>query len=357
MYEKSPYNTTKEDAFVATLDPLDLDSPLTKDLPQANTKRDYKKVHDIASNVAIKKRVRSLSSYDAKAATRDLSMLAGSLIRAGYNVKDFRHIHDALIECSSITEEVPSDTVYSYGNRNPDGERMRVFTTHPEERIFIDSLKAGMDNIPKAIYHLSEAQKIGLEDPETAKRIADSATYFAQMLPGMAEVFRVMSPQFFTNELRPFFDPRIIGNERYIAAGGAQMPIVLLDHILWGADNADEMYAKYFEENMRYQPLALRQEGTSFKGRKSIRKMLEERLDLWPLQGESSLARDTIKGLQQLISTMLRFRKPHLKVAERNMAIRPEGSVGSGGYRTEILSYLLKETEAVQTLINRFQPQ
>ena len=44
------------------------------------------------------------------------------------------------------------------------------------------------------------------------------------------------------------------------------------------------------------------------------------------------------------MDVLLKFRYPHLKVAKDNMNIRTEGSLGSGGYTSDILERLLSHT-------------
>ena len=54
--------------------------------------------------------------------------------------------------------------------------------------------------------------------------------------------------------------------------------------------------------------------------------------------------KSALASVESLLSEIVKFRAPHQRTATENFQIRPENSVGSGGYSLEILETLMSET-------------
>jgi hypothetical protein len=152
-----------------------------------------------------------------------------------------------------------------------------------------------------------------------------------------------ISTKFFACKLRPFFDPQLIGNKWYSAAGAAQMPIIWIDLLLWAMEGAPWSFWEYFFDNLEYQPLPMREKAEDAAELPSLlRSALRE-------AGARSLTPDAIKSLEALVSLLdqiIRFRGKHLVTAKRSKMLRPVGAKGSSGYDLEDLIFLLEQIKA-----------
>jgi len=345
--ESSEYSVYKLsnliDATVAELDPLGWDKGFMNEFPFLSQTGDTSKMLNLLdktfSSVGYQNII-SMSALPAMAVTRDLSMLASSLNRWGVKIASIPLLEPVLLKLGEVSSELPVDTVYTYGPRNPKGENQRRFTMYSEERIFIDSFVSGMRHLPVCIAGLEILQSLDLLDPEYANICEEVVNHFSEMVKNIVVVRKQISPEVFTHSLRPFFEPKIIGGKKYFAPGGAQMPICLMDLILWGVDCNEISYVRYWNESTQYLPKAYRNRIGKIMVRPSIALQVSRCSSL-----ENPIAQNSIKGLVSILLGMEKFRQPHLKIAKENMAIRPTNSVGSGGYDLEILEYLLLKTK------------
>ena len=69
------------------------------------------------------------------------------------------------------------------------------------------------------------------------------------MVKSIISVKRTVSPEFFTNDMRPYFESMTVGGKEYTGAGGAQMQLLALDYMLWGSTDESEDYRHFYEEN------------------------------------------------------------------------------------------------------------
>jgi hypothetical protein len=200
-----------------------------------------------------------------------------------------------------------------------------------------------MNNLPVCVTGLQILQEMSITDLSYEQVANEVTQYFHSMIESITLVRRKVSPEVFTNILRPYFDPKIIGGKKYFAPGGAQMPICLMDFILWGIEVNEDWYIRYFNESCDYLPNAVRKQISGIYKFGSVKiqvnRAVEGRNDL------SLTERRSIEALEKLLLSMEKFRSPHLKVANDNMKIRPTKSVGSGGYDVQILENLLHHTK------------
>jgi monodechloroaminopyrrolnitrin synthase len=322
---------------VKQIDPLNLDTFLLGDLPEINARLERSKLERFLESFRPQIDLQKTSREEAQAITRDLNLLFCSATR--HKIEFHSCFRELLLGCSSLTDEVPTDTVYTYGVRNPDGSRERSLTTFAEERVFIKSLKSAMARLPEIVEYLFEAGQLSCDSEGFVDRLRLSVGKFGELLPSMKEVFMRVSPDFFTEHLRPFFDSKEIGGKTYLAAGGAQMPLILVDYLLWGASVHEPMYRRYLEENVEYQPPRVREWYHTIKQRSLIEKIIDESTM------ERGIVREQARELTGLFEIISKFRKPHYRIATMNMNIRSEGSVGSGGYTTDILELLMDRTQ------------
>ncbi len=347
------YEFIAEEKNVQSLDPLGLDDFLIEKLPRLNGDKNTVAIVEFSRRLELAPdRIQCFDPLAARAAIRDLSMVASSLCRGGIGMEEVPEVEKALIILSNISREVPADTVFSYATRNPEGRRTRTFTTHSQERVFIKGVRRGTENIPLAVRALDIAQGLSVREPRFSAMLLIASEKFAPMVHEMARIRKIVTPTFFTEELRPFFEPKVIGGKTYQAPGGAQTPLILIDNMLWGDQGSGSRYAKYFGENLEYLPLIMRERTATMRSRpplvfQAMRGMPKPDED----PRECDMVRESLLALRKMLEMLERFRIPHLKTAQENMKIRPQGSLGSGGYNTDILVYLLEKTTSAKAII------
>src|SRR5262249_38221878 len=129
------------------------------------------------------------------------------------------------------------------------------------------------------------------------------------------------------------------------ASGGAQMPILIVDLILWGLGCHEQEYNGYVDDNLQYSPFLLRERVKTFGGKLSIIESVNEAVRRGVREENKRYALASIRALIGFTDTLLRYRGPHFNVAKKNFDLRPKGSVGSGGYGLEKPWSLLLKTE------------
>lgn len=347
----------QEDEAVCDIDPLNLDTFFEYSLPEFNYRKNTSDIARVTlRHIPQDHQIRAYTRFEALAALRDLGFLASSLATGDADPRTVPGLERALLTLSSKTREVPRDTVFSYGPRNPNNERMRTFTSAPEEKFFINSFREGMKDLPDTIASLDRAHDYSIYDSDFINFMVDANQSFSGMVNSIVEVKRKISPEVFTYQLRPFFPTYVIGEKTYVGPGGAQMPVITVDHALWGADQKDNAaYSHYFFENLQYMPIHEQMQAMKLYDRTSlVQSVLEEASRANEYDDQDRLvATRACNSVDQLLLTIQKFRFPHKKLADDNMAVRPAGALGSGGYNTDILSLLIEQTANARNKVKR----
>ncbi len=327
------------DEAIAALDPLDADELMSR-LPQANQTADIDWLDD-ALHTLTARAARVDDPDHARAALRDIGFLAASRARHDPRTPPTAAVEHHLVRLSRLADEVPRDTVYSYASRNPSGARRRTFTDTPNEHLFIDQVTRGTVELNHALELCLLLARRLLADPVAATESAEALTgrlrTFTQCL---LTVKRSITPEFFTGELRPYFPPLLLAGATYYGPGGAQMPMFVLDVLLLrnaGSPEHNSWHVTYLNENGHYLPPAHRlvvAQGMTRSGVVS-QALTDGTAERYPN------VRDALIGV---VHELLRFRYPHRMLAKANMQVRPEGSLGSGGYTVEALDRLVELT-------------
>ncbi len=347
------------DHYIATLDPLGADQFFIEQLPQFNM---MKLTGEL---IATAKRympdintLTDLGPSHAKAIMRDLGFIAASLAAHGIDLSAIPNLESLLLSLSKILNEVPRDTVTTYGVRNSLDQRMRTFTGIPEEHLFIRSVVDTINTLPACLVALDIAQQ---EDPgrSTFLECLQEANFHLQtMVRSITAVKRQITPEVFSFQLRPFFPPLIVGDKKYLAPGGAQLALLIIDVMTYGSHrlSVDEVYKAYVEDNEQYLPPEYRAYLAQVKTRPSLVKQVCKRCQ--EICGDVQMAYKLLHSLDSLLAllhTVLKFRFPHKKLARDNMLIRPSNSVGSGGYDATILDVLIQVIEEAIVEINQIR--
>ncbi len=335
---------------IAEADPLGVDEAFLQ-FPGLNERHDTEGIRRALEQAVAK--AQSLPERNFihwNAAIRDLSMLGASLVRFAIEpadcVPDFSET--LLVLSADIAAQIPRDSFIDYTSRNPKNERERTFTSLPQEKVFIDSLRRGMSSLDSCLINVLTACNFPISHQEFATYLHAATASFQTMIDSIVQVKREITPEVFTHHIRPFFEPFRVADRAFSAPSGAEMPILNIDQIIWGADCADELYTTYFRANIIRLPAIYQEISQTFVGQKSLMTMLKDRLaSAIPLSHEE---RCSIQELHHLLTKIYTFRMPHYKVAEDNVILRQQelgedqDVKGSGGFGLLEMKYVLDQT-------------
>lgn len=326
LYESSAERPPDAYERARELDPLQLDGFMVE-LPLVNSAADVDTLITTTEHT-LTRIPELLDDAEAIACMRDFDFLLSSLIRHGVDpTQHVTGLEDGLGRIAVVTRTVPRGSVSTYTNANPEGPRQRKFTGTTMERTFIEAVTRSSTALDRAIeafgnYGYREGSQ------ETSKAID-------AMIASIIVVKREVTPNFFTHELRPYFDAMVMGGKRYLGSGGAQLQLVGIDYLLWGANDEDPAYQEFFAENYEYLTVRQRdcvQKALTRYDNKSVVEYVAE-------NGDTETAGFAIEAMRKI----KKFRYPHLKVAEDNFRLREVGAVGSGSYTPEILRKLIEK--------------
>ncbi len=335
---------------IADTDALEVDESLLA-LPELNEHKNREGVRDSLEQAVAKAQYQSEFDFiHSCAAIRDISMFAGSLISYAIEPADCIHgFSETLMRLSTnVDAKIPRDSFIDYTSRNPVGRRERRFTKLLEERIFIDSLRQGMYALDLCIKALMQAYSQPLSSKKFAENCHTATDSFQIMIDSIVRVKRDITTKVFTHDIRPFFEPFRVGDRVYSAPSGAEMSVLNIDQIIWGADCADQLYTTYFQANIIRLPTVYQEISQTFERQKSLMTKVKERV-----VSDSPLSldeRDSIQELHHLLTKMYSFRMLHYKVAEDSIKLRLQETQGgkevkgSSGFGLPEVKYMLDHT-------------
>lgn len=265
----------------------------------------------------------SLAGYpdiQIHALARDLGILVGSITRFTNPfsvVPELQEVYQVLYQRRGMS---PFHTVYDYGLWNPKGNRRRRFTDTRQEAAFIASVETGMQALHNSLSYLVEDVNV--------EAILNARAAFDPMVAAIIQVMKDVGGEFFAKELRPFFNPITLEDRLIEAPGGAQMPILLIDHLLWASDTSDVRYIDYRNKNLAYLPASLRIYILQTSGVPSI------------IRRVGPHDEHMRQAISKFIMVLASFRKPHEKLARDSFGHRGVDEIGSGGYQPDILTHI-----------------
>ncbi len=310
---------------IAALDPLSADDALAT-LPRLN---DAEAIDDLLSMLAeLCRRVPEDPSFDVAAACmRDLGILLGSVRRRGVQpCERVAGLEATLVRLGRAQEMTPRDTVLHYCLCNPRGTRERHYTRDPLELTLIDAVRELSGIIYPCLDELfSLPEQLRDEDLPTLERIVER-------LSGLPEMFvrvkaSVTGPAF-REVLRPFFEPIDVDGRTWCGPGAVETPLFLVDRLLWG--EVDDATAQFTDLYLHAQLPYVRRHARSRLMHPSV---LSRSTDTPEVRSRvCALVEDALRS-------ELRFRGPHLKLAQSAYVAGASFEKGSGGLPpNEVLS-------------------
>ena len=324
-------------------DPLNCDYLFVEGkLARLNNERDWKGIvieGSKAVSIYSEKR-HALHSDELIASVRDLSMFSGSLLRCGKNpIVEIPGLETSLVDASQRGQTTPYHTVFHYSTLNPIGLRERNFTGTKQEHIFINQVRRGVEGFTHSAQALwlIFTNEVSHEDSLLAPELFSIAHIgLEQGISAIPVVMKEVGAEYFARNLRPYFDPLEIEGRVFDAPGGAQMPLLLVDHILWASDTEEHTYDSFRDRNLIYLPQNMREAIATTLGTPSLRSRV----------GEVSSTTEATGLVKSLITRVYTFRKAHERLAKDSFGYRVENAIGSGGSTPDLLNELSAITRA-----------
>ncbi|AZD55387.1 monodechloroaminopyrrolnitrin synthase PrnB family protein [Pseudomonas chlororaphis] len=338
-------------AAVAACDPLQARS-LVLQLPGLNRNKDVPGIVGLLREFLPARGVPSGWGFvEAAAAMRDIGFFLGSLKRHGHEPADVvPGLEPVLLDLARATDLPPRETLLHVTVWNPAAaDAQRSYTGLPDEAHLLESVRISMATLEAAIAVTVELSEVPLRSPAFAPGCDELAAYLQKMVESIVYAYRFISPQVFYDELRPFYEPIRVGGQSYLGPGAVEMPLFVLEHVLWGSQSDDQVYREFKETYLPYVLPAYRAVYARFAGRPALidRVLGEARVGA---RGEP--VRAGLAALERVLKVLLRFRAPHLKLAERAYEVGRSGpTTGSGGYAPSMLGDLLTLTFAARSRI------
>jgi len=334
----------KEDHYISELDPLNADDRMPLVAAYNRNKDTIALVLQLVDMLPSVEEAADMDYFQACAAMRDIGIMLGSMKRHGVEpVHVIPELEEKLNLLGNTSDLPPRDTLIHYVRWNPEGKRERTYTGTDDERQLIKSVKVAIHPLYKAILSLDELYQLSLDDPEFVSKCEEVATYFDGMIKGVVNAKRNVSPQYFAEELRFYFDPIKLNEREYLGPGAVEMPVFIFDHILWNCDLSEKAYNEFKQAYVPYNQASVREFYYAYRQRPSLVNKVVRELDESVSYSETKMY--SAKSLIKLFNLLKSFRAPHKKLADKAYEHASKDQYrekGSGGYEPGVLKYILE---------------
>ncbi|WP_116198576.1 monodechloroaminopyrrolnitrin synthase PrnB family protein [Amycolatopsis circi] len=332
---------------VCSLDPLGADARLAG-LPEINSSGDVRALAALLRGLLPARE--TLSGFDADgclAAMRDRGMVLGSLKRFGREpLEAVPEATPLLLELGERTDMVPRDVVHHYCVWNPTGPRERMYTGDVQERYLQESVRMVFPRLRAALELCQILREHEPHDPKFSILLDALDHEISSMVDSIDLVIEHVSPRFFARVLRPYFAEITVDGGVLLGPAAAQVPLWLVDEILWASDRGSEDYSGFMRDSVRYSLPGWRNLHGSWKDSPSLVTRLLEAYGAAPDAERTAPAlRTSAKSLAAVLRTVVVFRGRHLGIAKQ--AYREElrlYPVGSGGASVRLLQEIIDLT-------------
>ncbi|WP_051519210.1 monodechloroaminopyrrolnitrin synthase PrnB family protein [Pseudomonas chlororaphis] len=348
MDDRNLYRTIE----IQRLDPLDFDIHVSQ-VQSANSLRDIPFLSRLLVDMCSRLHELDITStHHVIAAMRDVGIILGSLKRHGVEpVVVVPQIEPWLIRLGAASEMVPRDTVLHYTSWNPDGNRRRAYTNDPQER----ALQAAVVQVfPQLSASLDISRALQDLEPQDARfaPLIDCLNDLTKTMVGAIDgVVQDVSPVFFAQTLRPYYEDIMVGDRSYLGPAAAQVPLWLVDLCVWASDRCGGQYKNFLTESIPYCLPSWRMHYESFMGEVSLVSKIAKVTDNATLLKDHNFQRSA-KGVSDLLRTLKTFRGRHFGIARK--AYAPEVRLydqGSGGAPIALLKQIIDLTKDNERLV------
>ncbi|MCA8022537.1 monodechloroaminopyrrolnitrin synthase PrnB family protein [Burkholderia metallica] len=339
-------------AAVAACDPLRARERVLR-LPGLNRQKDVPGIVGLLREFLPVRGVPAGWSFvEAAAAMRDIGFFLGSLKRHGHEPVDVvPGLEPVLLELARATDLPPRETLLHVTVWNPAApDAQRSYTGLDDEAHLLESVRISMAALEAAIALTVELYDVPLRSSAFEPGCVELAAYLQKMVESIVYAYRFISPQVFYDELRPFYEPIQVGGRSYLGPGAVEMPLFVLEHVLWGSQSDHAAYREFKETYLPYVLPAFRAIYARFAGRPALVDRVLGDAQAARVRGEPVGA--GLAALERVFEILLHFRAPHLKLAERTYEAGQSGpSIGSGGYAPSMLGDLLTLTRDARSRV------
>ncbi|WP_308405307.1 monodechloroaminopyrrolnitrin synthase PrnB family protein [Streptomyces sp. B93] len=256
-------------------------------------------------------------------------------------------LEPALLALGRRTDMIPRDTVFHYTEWNPDGVRRRAYTGESQEIFLRDATRMTLSHLADAVLlceQLSDAELDGVETPRLLNALAAALDAFDVSMRMVADE---VSPGFFAEVLRPYFQEIQVGGEKYLGPAASHVPLFLIDLALWASDHSADHYTGFRQDSARYALPRWRALARAWEEAPSF----TTRLDAALTAGRPGVAdrfQATVEAFGVVMRTLIRFRGKHLTFARKTYtADTCAYEAGSGGGTVDFLQQILGLTRRV----------
>jgi monodechloroaminopyrrolnitrin synthase len=331
---------------IQSLDPLNFDHalPVLHGLNKAGDTQEI--IQLLYRHLPVPDKLDGFNFEESIAAMRDLGIFIGILKKHGIEPVDaLPELEYVLLVLMVKTGLPPRDTLIHYTAWNPSNERMRTYTGLEDEKQLIESVKIAYPSLLEAIHLLEKIHALPLNDSSFVEHCTTVREMLEGMVRGIVLAKRRVSPEVFANELRFYYDAiKVDYNNHYMGPGAVEMPMFLIDHLLWSCDCDDQVYTDFKKGYLNYNLPVVREIYYRFENKPSLTTRLAKAFAEDPSVEHFNSA----LALSELFTVLKSFRMPHKKVAESAYQHQDDNhrQKGSGGYAVDILQHIIDLQQA-----------
>jgi hypothetical protein len=213
------------------------------------------------------------------------------------------------LACGRAGDHIPRGDNATYGRHNPGPPRTRTFTHTPQERALYEGLALGESRLDELLDGLAVCMLRPVDSPEHVAAAEVLAGRWEPMVDATKLMRKARVAPVMGGQIAPWVSHTfVIGGRPYRGPTAAQLPVVLVDWLIWGVDSADTRYREYHRYYSAEQPGPRRRlvAGvlTATGGRGLLRKLGDE------LPGaDRRVAARSVAGLGALLQRMHGFRE------------------------------------------------
>jgi monodechloroaminopyrrolnitrin synthase len=277
----------------------------------------------------------------ALAALRDIHMLMCALERdrPGRTLPEHPWLEPLLIHLGDVAGHVPCGGNACYGWANPEPPRTRTYTRDPREPVLCWGLGHGESRLDDLLAALAAATA-AWPGPKVGDELRRAVDAWAPMVDAVRAMHRHDVADFVGHQLAPWLSHSFtIGGRLCRGPTAAQLPVVLIDYLLWGYDVDDPEYREYAAFYIAEQPRARRAVVTTALQALGSRSLVTAAVD-------DGINAEACEALALLLRRMYGFRRSHRRLADVSLPVRGPGgqSWGTGQFDPTVLDRLLAHT-------------
>ncbi|WP_079408582.1 monodechloroaminopyrrolnitrin synthase PrnB family protein [Streptomyces sp. 3211] len=345
-------------AAITSRDPLNLDQFLGK-LPLLNEVADIRPIRaEVERLIPSLEQASRLSYVDALAAMRDIGMIVGSLQRhESHDPFADLDLQRAMLELGRRTGMVPRDTVLHYCWWNPTGSRMRTFTGDERERRLIQATAIALKDIETAARNLVRLPELNISDPEYAIRCRTAGQSIHEAAQTVHLSRSGLDARHFAVELRPYYEPIQIAGKEYDAPAAAQVPLYLIDQMMWGHGEPEVDLYSLRDGLSRYGLPIWRETFLDSLTRKPLIKQMIQEIEA-STPWDNGPAQRSAEGLLLVAQALLTFRGRHIRLVKAAYDSQiSRYAAGSSGATPDLLQKLITATREFANSIRQAIPE